>query len=75
MEAILATVIVIGLIVLGFAALARTWPRTSRLGGYRARTGDRGADHTALDEEQGQAGREDDDARWHWEKPGGQGRG
>jgi hypothetical protein len=63
MEALAATLAVVLLMVGALALMARTWPRSSRLGGYRARAKDGSA---ATDETPGVAGREDDDAHWNW---------
>ena len=63
MEALAATLAVIIGMVAALALVAKTWPRTSRLGGYRARNKH---DPTAQDQERGGADREDDDAHWNW---------
>jgi hypothetical protein len=63
MEALAATLAVVLLMVGALALMARTWPRSSRLGGYRARGKD---GSSATDEMPGDARREDDDARWNW---------
>jgi hypothetical protein len=65
MEALLATVLLLLIMGAALLLLARGWPRSSRLGGYRARTQGRDAP-TAADEEAGRANREDDDVHWHW---------
>jgi hypothetical protein len=49
--------------VVALAFLGRTWPRSSRHGGYRARQGSMGVD------EPEPAPPEDDDARWRWTPP------
>lgn len=68
MEALLATLLVLLLMGAALLVLARGWPRSSRLGGYRARThGDDGGPGSPADQEQGKADREDDDARWKWQ--------
>ena len=59
MEAVLATVALLSVLVLALVLLSRTWVRSSRLGGYRAT-------HATDEPEQGPQVPEDDDARWHW---------
>ena len=49
--------------VLAVVLLGRSWPRSSRLGGYRTRDRD---EPTAPDEERGSAERENDDTHWNW---------
>jgi hypothetical protein len=66
MEGLLLTALLIGGMVLALALLGRTWPRSSRLGGYRARQGS--ADSAGPDEP-GPLPPEDDDARWRWTPP------
>jgi hypothetical protein len=68
MEALLLTLGVVLLMVGTLVLLSRTWPRSSRLGGFRA---GRGAGHeaghgTEGGSDPGAAVPEDDDARWHW---------
>ena len=63
MEAVLATVALLSLLVLALVMLSRTWVRSSRLGGYRAT---HGTDERTDEPEQGPQVPEDDDARWHW---------
>ena len=58
-EALLATVALLIVVVLALVLLSRTWVRSSRLGGYRATHGPDGL-------ERGPQVPEDDDARWHW---------
>jgi hypothetical protein len=68
MEALLFTLGVVVVMVLVLALLARSWPRTSGLGGYRAGRGaghDAGASSTDAGAEAGGV-QEDDDARWQW---------
>ena len=48
--------LVIGLVLL---PLARSWVRSSRVGGYRTTHGPDGVEH-------GPKVPEDDDTRWHW---------
>ena len=61
------TAAVIGLMVGALVLLARTWPRSSRLGGYRA---GRGAGREAGDGRDADAGvPEDDEAPWRWSDP------
>lgn len=67
MEAILITAALLVLMGTAVVLLGRTWPRSSRLGGYRARTRGGPAGSPARDQEQGLAIREDDDARWRWD--------
>ena len=71
MEAVLATLAVVLLMVGALTLLARSWPRSSRLGGYRAWTRGGSPDRPAQDQERGDAVREDDDVRWHWGAPDG----
>jgi hypothetical protein len=66
MEAILATAVMLVLIVGGFVLLGRSWPRSSRIGGWRA--GLRG-ERDAHTEEQARGVQEDDDVRWKWRGP------
>jgi len=68
MDALLMTAALIGLMIGALVLLGRTWPRSSRLGGYRA---GRGAGHEAGDGDAGaEAGvPEDDDAHWRWSDP------
>ncbi len=66
MEALLATIVLFLLMGAALVVLARGWPRTSRLGGYRARTRDRGGPPSAADEERGRVNHEDDDTHWNW---------
>jgi hypothetical protein len=63
MEALAATLAVVLLMVGALALVARTWPRSSRLGGYRAR-GEDGS--TPAEGTPGDVRREDDDAHWDW---------
>jgi hypothetical protein len=69
MDALLMTAAVIGLMIGALVLLGRTWPRSSRLGGYRA---GRGAGHEGGGGDAGaDAGvPEDDDAHWRWTSPG-----
>ena len=68
MEALVLTLAVAGLMAAALVLLGRTWPRSSRAGGYRAGRG-------AGAEPGGPAARsaddstnppEDDEARWSW---------
>lgn len=70
MEAILFTAALIVLMGIALIVLGRSWPRSSRLGGYRVRPGAGSAGSAARDQEQDVAIREDDDARWRWDEPG-----
>jgi hypothetical protein len=64
MDAWLATLAVVGLMVLALVLLGRTWPRSSRAGGYRA---GRGAGHTpGTDAAAEPPAPEDDDVHWNW---------
>lgn len=64
MDAWLATLAVVGLMVLALVLLARTWPRSSRGGGYRA---GRGAGHAAGSDAAAEPpAPEDDDVHWSW---------
>ena len=67
MEAILITAALLVLMATAVILLGRTWPRSSRLGGYRARTRDGSVATTPRDDERGEVPREDDDARWRWD--------
>ena len=67
MDALLMTAALIGLMILALVVLGRTWPRSSRLGGYRA---GRGAGHETGGDPGAEAGvPEDDDAHWRWSDP------
>jgi hypothetical protein len=69
MEAVLATLAVVLLMIGALALLARSWPRSSHLGGYRAWTHAGSPDRPAQAQERGDIAREDDDVRWHWVAP------
>jgi hypothetical protein len=69
MEAIVATLLLGVLMIGALSLLARTWPRSSSLGGYAARSRGRKAADPGLTEERGEAIREDDDLRWRWTGP------
>ena len=59
MEAVLFTVVMLGLMSLALVLLARVWPRSSRLTGYRISRRDASAgEEPPVPEE--------DDARWRW---------
>ena len=76
MDTLLAVLLTFGLLALmGLAiiVLGRGWPRSSRLGGYRARSHDAEPGSSAGDQERGAAIREDDDARWRWDGGAGDG--
>ena len=64
MEALLFTIALLAVVAGALVVLARSWPRSSRLGGYRAGRG------AGRDEAGGQAGEdhvaEDDDVHWRW---------
>jgi len=66
MEAVVLTVALIALMIGGFALMARSWPRTSRLGGFRARSGARRSDDPSLTADAGRAPQEDDEVHWRW---------
>ena len=69
MEALLSTV-ALGLVIAGvLVVLARSWPRSSRLGGYRTRSAARPGERQPEAEHRGEAPREDDDVRWRWSGP------
>jgi hypothetical protein len=68
-EALLATLALLLVIVGGLMLLARVWPRSSRLGGYRGWKGSGSDRPSAQAQERGEAIREDDDGRWHWRDP------
>jgi hypothetical protein len=59
-EALLLTMAMVALMVLVLALVGRFWPRSSDLGGFRARGGQPG--------EAGPPVREDDDAHWSWSR-------
>ena len=63
MEAVLATLAVAALMLVALVLLAASWPRSSRLGGYRSWRGGRESDARSDDTVGGT--REDDDA-WRW---------
>jgi hypothetical protein len=67
MEAVAATAIMGILMLVALSLLGRSWPRSSRLGGHRARARDGGSEDVRRSEERGEAIREDDDLRWRWE--------
>ena len=58
MDALLLTLVMVALMVIALAVVARWWPRSSHLGGYRARSGGKGDAEPPV--------REDDDAHWQW---------
>ena len=60
MDALLATVALLIVMVLALVLLSRAWVRSSRVGGYRAA-------HRADGIEEGAQVPEDDDARWQWD--------
>jgi hypothetical protein len=57
-EALLLTLAMVALMVLVLALVGRFWPRSSGLGGYRAKGGAEGGTEPPV--------REDDDTRWSW---------
>ena len=61
MEGALLTVVLVLAMVAAIVLLGRTWPRSSRIGGYRARR-DGGASTAPVEPPV----REDDDVRWDW---------
>jgi hypothetical protein len=63
-EALAATLVLILGMALAVAVLGRSWPRSSRLGGYRLRGRD---EPSAGDQERTGSGREDDDTHWKWQ--------
>jgi hypothetical protein len=70
MDALLLTAALIGLMIGALVLLGRTWPRSSRVGGYRA---GRGAGRGAADGlDAGDGAPEDDDAHWRWSDPNGE---
>ena len=69
MESILLTLLVFLLMGAALIILGRGWPRSSHLGGYRARSRDAAGRSPAREQETGEAIREDDDARWRWGNP------
>ena len=66
-EALLLTVGMVALMVLVLALVARFWPRSSGLGGYRARGGAEDGHEPPV--------REDDDTHWNWTDDGSGGPG
>jgi hypothetical protein len=62
-EALAATLVLILVMAIAIALLGRSWPRSSRLGGYRLRGRD---EPSAADQERTGSGREDDDTNWKW---------
>jgi hypothetical protein len=70
MDALVLTVGVFGLMALALILLGRTWPRSSRVVGYRAGRGaghaDGGAGSGAGAGTAEPGAPEDDDARWSW---------
>ena len=70
MEAALFTTVLLVLMGVALIVLGRGWPRTSRLGGYRARTRGGAGSSAAREQERGTVIREDDDARWRWDDRG-----
>jgi hypothetical protein len=69
MEALAFTVILVILMLAALAVLARSWPRSSSFGGYRARSRDDSPAGLDRSEERGEAIREDDDLHWQWDDP------
>jgi hypothetical protein len=67
MEGLILTAGLTVLMAVAVVIMGRGWPRSSRLGGYRARNRDRGAAPAVRDQERGAATREDDDAKWRWD--------
>ena len=65
MQAVLATLALLGVIGLALVLLTRGWVRSSRLGGYGVAHGPEGRKSATG------VPQEDDDVRWHWgdEKP------
>ena len=59
MEALLATLAVLIVVVLALVLLSRTWVRSSKFGGYRAT-------HEPDGLERGAQVPEDVDVRWYW---------
>ena len=60
MQAVLATLGLLGVIGLALVLLARGWVRSSRLGGYGVAHGPEGRKSATG------VPQEDDDVRWHW---------
>ena len=67
MEAILLTLVLVVAILAGLAVMARGWPSSSRLGGFRAWIGPDSKDRAGLSGERGEQEREDDDETWRWD--------
>jgi hypothetical protein len=61
MEGLVFTLVVVALMVVAIVVLGRSWPRSSRIGGYRAKR-DGGAPAASGEPPV----REDDDAGWNW---------
>lgn len=67
---VILTALMILLMLAALVLLARGWPTSSRLGGYRARMRGGTRDDVVRTPERGEAIREDDDAHWRWDDPG-----
>lgn len=69
MEAIVATVVALVLMLAALIVLGRSWPSSSRRTGFRVWMRDRSRDSLAEAQERGDVDREDDDSHWHWDAP------
>ena len=67
MEALIATVALLVLIVAALVVLGRGWPSSNRAGGFRTWTRGASSDDPDLAEERGEAPRDDDETRWYWD--------
>ncbi len=66
MEAIVATIALVALILAGLVVLAGGWPRSSPLGGFGTWMGRGDDEDLSLEEERG-ARNHEDDAGWRWD--------
>lgn len=69
MEAVIATVLALVLMLAALIVLARSWPGSSKRTGYRVWMRDRSRDSLTEAQERGDVIREDDDSHWRWDPP------
>ena len=69
MEAVVATVVALVLMMAALIVLGRSWPSSSRRTGFRVWMRDRSRDSLTEAQERGDVDREDDDSHWHWDPP------